>query len=114
MYTAIIKYSGDWWLGWIEEIPGINCQEATREELLESLRITLLEALEFNRQDALEAAGNDYVEEAITIGNVVIYYAIYKSMGVSLYVRVLDTLGGGILKKIGGQLFLDIKKLMIF
>ncbi|MDB9453226.1 type II toxin-antitoxin system HicB family antitoxin [Dolichospermum circinale CS-534/05] len=67
MYTAIIKYSGDWWLGWIEEIPGINCQEATREELLESLRITLLEALEFNRQDALEAAGNDYVEEAITI-----------------------------------------------
>ncbi|MEB3150743.1 MAG: type II toxin-antitoxin system HicB family antitoxin [Sphaerospermopsis sp.] len=67
MYTAVIKQSGDWWLGWIEEIPGVNCQEATREELLESLRITLLEALEFNRQDAIEAAGSDYVEEAIAL-----------------------------------------------
>ncbi|WP_201788405.1 type II toxin-antitoxin system HicB family antitoxin [Trichormus sp. NMC-1] len=67
MYTAVIKHSGDWWLGWIEEIPGVNCQEATREELLESLRITLLEALEFNRQDAIEAAGSDYVEEAIAL-----------------------------------------------
>ncbi|WP_228019449.1 type II toxin-antitoxin system HicB family antitoxin [Sphaerospermopsis sp. LEGE 08334] len=67
MYTAVIKQSGDWWLGWIEEIPGVNCQEATREELLESLRITLLEALEFNREDAIEAAGSDYVEEAIAL-----------------------------------------------
>jgi predicted RNase H-like HicB family nuclease len=67
LYTAVIKQSGNWWLGWIEEIPGVNCQEATREELLESLRITLLEALEFNRQDAIEAAGNDYVEEAIAL-----------------------------------------------
>ena len=67
MYTAVIKQSGNWWLGWIEEIPGVNCQEATREELLESLRITLLEALEFNRQDAIEAAGSDYVEEAIAL-----------------------------------------------
>ncbi|GCL39523.1 MULTISPECIES: hypothetical protein [Sphaerospermopsis] len=67
MYTAVIKQSGDWWLGWIEEIPGVNCQEATREKLLESLRITLLEALEFNRQDAIEAAGSDYVEEAIAL-----------------------------------------------
>ena len=54
-YTAIIKQSGDWWIGWIEEIPGVNCQEATREELLDSLRITLWEALEFNKQDAISA-----------------------------------------------------------
>lgn len=67
MYTSVIKRSGDWWIGWIEEIPGVNCQETTREELLESLRITLVEALEFNRSDALEAAGNDYVEEPIAI-----------------------------------------------
>lgn len=43
-YTAIIKQDGDWWIGWIEEISGVNCQEATREELLESLKITLREA----------------------------------------------------------------------
>jgi hypothetical protein len=67
MYTGIIKQSGNWWIGWIEEVQGVNCQEATREELLESLRITLLEVLEFNRQEALAAAGNDYVEEKIAI-----------------------------------------------
>jgi predicted RNase H-like HicB family nuclease len=59
MYTAVIKQTEDWWIGWIEEIPGVNCQEVTREALLETLRVTLLEALEFNRQDALDAfSGN--------------------------------------------------------
>ena len=50
-HTAVIKQDGDWWIGWIEEIPGVNCQEASREGLLETLKITLREALEFNRQD---------------------------------------------------------------
>nr|NCS04841.1 type II toxin-antitoxin system HicB family antitoxin [Microcystis aeruginosa G13-11]NCS09371.1 type II toxin-antitoxin system HicB family antitoxin [Microcystis aeruginosa G13-07]NCS18251.1 type II toxin-antitoxin system HicB family antitoxin [Microcystis aeruginosa G13-12]NCS37169.1 type II toxin-antitoxin system HicB family antitoxin [Microcystis aeruginosa G11-01] len=47
-YTAIIQPDGDWWIGWIEEIPGVNCQEASRDQLLESLKITLSEALELN------------------------------------------------------------------
>lgn len=66
-YTAIIKQDGDWWIGWIEEISGVNCQEKTREELIKSLKETLQEALEFNRQDALAAAGSDYQELAIAI-----------------------------------------------
>ena len=64
-YTAIIKKEDDWWVGWIEEVPGVNCQEETYEELKETLEITLREALEFNRQDAITAAGNDYSEEKI-------------------------------------------------
>jgi hypothetical protein len=48
-YTAVIKQAGAWWIGWIEEVPGVNCQERTREELLETLRITLAEALELSR-----------------------------------------------------------------
>ena len=51
-YTAALKKSGEWWIGWIEEVPGVNCQEATREQLVESLRITLREALELNRASA--------------------------------------------------------------
>jgi predicted RNase H-like HicB family nuclease len=47
-YTAVVGQSGDDWIGWIEEIPGVNCQESSREELLETLRITLAEALEFS------------------------------------------------------------------
>ena len=44
-YTAIVKQQGDWWIGWIEEVPGINCQERSREELMKSLRVTLHEAI---------------------------------------------------------------------
>ncbi len=51
-YTAVIKQDGDWWVGWVEEIQGVNCQEATYRELLESLKITLQEALVFNREES--------------------------------------------------------------
>ena len=47
-YTAVVKQSGPWWIGWIEEIPGVNCQERSKEALLETLKVTLQEALEFN------------------------------------------------------------------
>jgi len=66
-YTAIIKEEGNWWIGWVEEIPGVNCQEATREELLESLKVTLSEALELNRQDALLAAESGFETESIVL-----------------------------------------------
>jgi predicted RNase H-like HicB family nuclease len=67
LYTAVIKQEGDCWIGWIEEVPGVNCQEKTREELKETLKVTLGEALEFNRQDAITAAGSDYYEEQIAL-----------------------------------------------
>jgi predicted RNase H-like HicB family nuclease len=66
-YTAVIKPSGPWWIGWIEEVPGVNCQERTKEELLETLRITLREALDFNRREAREAAGESFEEAMIAL-----------------------------------------------
>ncbi|MCI2429415.1 type II toxin-antitoxin system HicB family antitoxin [Candidatus Acetothermia bacterium] len=66
-YTAVIKQTGKWWIGWIEEVPGVNCQGASKEELLESLKITLQEALEFNRREALKVAGEDFEEAVIAI-----------------------------------------------
>jgi len=36
---AIIKQSGEWWIGWLIDIPGVNAQERTRDDLLESLKI---------------------------------------------------------------------------
>jgi predicted RNase H-like HicB family nuclease len=66
-YTAVVKQEDDWWVGWIEEVPGVNCQENTYEELKETLEVTLKEALELNRHDALAAAGSGYKEEKITI-----------------------------------------------
>jgi predicted RNase H-like HicB family nuclease len=61
-YTAIVKQDAGWWIGWIQEIPGVNCQERTKEELVESLRVTLHEALELNREEALKAANSEYTE----------------------------------------------------
>lgn len=66
-YTAILKQDGDWWIGWVEEVAGVNCQERTVEALKATLRVTLKEALEFNRQDALAAAGSGYKEEKIAV-----------------------------------------------
>lgn len=59
-YTAQIQHSGEWWIGWVREIPGVNCQERTREELLETLKITLLEALELNAEEASSQMENEY------------------------------------------------------
>lgn len=38
-YTAIVKQDGDWWIGWVEEIPGVNCQEKTHDDLVESFKL---------------------------------------------------------------------------
>lgn len=64
-YNAVIRRDGQWWIGWIEEVPGVNSQGETREELLGNLREALAEALELNREDARRAAGQDYEEVVI-------------------------------------------------
>ena len=66
-FTAAVKQDQGWWTGWIQEMPGVNCQERTREELLESLRITLKEALDFKRNEALKAAESDFSEVTVTL-----------------------------------------------
>lgn len=66
-YTGVTKQDGEWWIGWVEEVPGVNCQERTREELLESLRATLKEALQFNRDEAIRSASPDYSEVPLTV-----------------------------------------------
>ncbi|HEY2589357.1 MAG TPA: type II toxin-antitoxin system HicB family antitoxin [Tepidisphaeraceae bacterium] len=66
-YKAIVTRDGDWWIGWVEEIPGVNSQGATREELMENLRSGLQEALEMNRADARAAAKGAYEEESILV-----------------------------------------------
>ena len=66
-FTAVIKHDHGVWIGWIEEVPGVNCQETTREQLLKSLRVTLAEAIELNRAEARDAAGNGYEELPIAV-----------------------------------------------
>ena len=51
-YTAVVKRDGEWWIGWVEEVPGVNAQEESRELLLTSLREVVSEALVMNREKA--------------------------------------------------------------
>ena len=66
-FTAIIQKDGDWWIGWVEEIPGANAQERTREELIVSLREAARDILELNRSVAKEAAGKGFEEIPLAI-----------------------------------------------
>jgi predicted RNase H-like HicB family nuclease len=54
-YRAVIKKSGNWWIGWIVDLPGVNAQEKTKTELLEALKIGAQEML---------ATGIDFESEA--------------------------------------------------
>lgn len=49
-FTAMYKKSGKWYLGWIEEIPGVNTQGKTLRETKENLREALELILEVNRK----------------------------------------------------------------
>ena len=64
-YTAVVQQYGAWWIGWVEEVPGVNSQRHTREELLENLRDALEEALEMNRAEARAAASGVFEEVSI-------------------------------------------------
>jgi predicted RNase H-like HicB family nuclease len=65
-YTAMVQQHGPWWIGWVEEVPGVNSQGHTREELLENLRDALEEALEMNRAEARAAAHGAYEEVSLS------------------------------------------------
>jgi predicted RNase H-like HicB family nuclease len=64
-YKAIIKQDADWWIGWVEDVPGVNAQERTREELLISLREALTDILESNREATRLAVAGEFEEVLI-------------------------------------------------
>jgi predicted RNase H-like HicB family nuclease len=67
MYTAVIQHDDRWWIGWVKEIPGINAQGRTREELLSNLRSALNEALEMNCAEAVAATTGVYEEVKLEV-----------------------------------------------
>ena len=72
-YTALIRQSEGWWIGWILEIRGVIGQERTRSELLDTLQITLREILEYEtpevsrrtESEAAEVKASDILEFGI-------------------------------------------------
>ncbi len=66
-YTAVLRQDGDWWIGWIEEIRGVNSQGKTRAELIDNLRSALSEALDMNREEARASMEGEFSEEQIAV-----------------------------------------------
>ena len=57
-YRAVIKKTGEWWIGWLVDLPGVNAQEKTELELIESLKVGAQEML----QTQIEFEPNAYMK----------------------------------------------------
>lgn len=67
-FTAVYKKQGKWYLGWIEEIPGVNTQGESFKEVKENLKDALLLILETNRiLNNKRRAGEKILREPITL-----------------------------------------------
>lgn len=67
--TAVFEHDGDWWIGWVEEVPGANVQERTIEEAQESLKEAVFLILETNRNVARrDAEGRNVMREELLLG----------------------------------------------
>lgn len=51
-FTAVFEQDGEWWIGFVEELPGANTQGKTLAEARENLREAIQLVLEANREIA--------------------------------------------------------------
>jgi predicted RNase H-like HicB family nuclease len=67
-FTAVFEQEGDWWIGYVEELPGANTQGATLEEARENLKEAVQLVLEANRELARrEVEGRTVVREDLWV-----------------------------------------------
>lgn len=67
-FTGVFEQVGDWWIGYVEEVPGANTQGRTMEEVRENLKEAVRLILESNRELARrDAEGHDVIREPISI-----------------------------------------------
>ena len=66
-FTAIYKKSGKWYLGWVEEIPGVNTQGKTLKEVKKNLKEALILVLETGKLlTAADKKGN-IIRESVAV-----------------------------------------------
>lgn len=66
-FTAIYKKTKGWYVGWVEEIPGVNTQGKTLEEARENLKDALSLVLETNKMLSNKEAGENTIREHVII-----------------------------------------------
>ena len=69
-FTANYRKSGKWYLGWVEEITGVNTQGKTLKEVKENLKEALSLILETNKALARRGAPkHGVIRESVSIGS---------------------------------------------
>lgn len=69
-FTAVFDHEGDWWIGYVEELPGANTQGRTLDEARENLKEAIHLVLEANREFARrESAGRAVVREELVLSS---------------------------------------------
>jgi predicted RNase H-like HicB family nuclease len=66
-FTAIIEKKGRWYIGTVEEIPGVNSQGRTLVELRRNLKEAIQLIVESNRSIALKEHSLQAKRESITV-----------------------------------------------
>jgi len=66
-FTAVYKKSGKWYLGWVEELSGVNTQGRTLVEARKNLEEALSLVLEVNRVISRKDAGTRALREPLSI-----------------------------------------------
>ncbi len=67
-FTAVYQRDGDWWIGFVEELPGANTQGKTLDEARENLVEAVHLVLEANRELARrETQGHEVIREELVI-----------------------------------------------
>jgi len=67
-FTGVFEKAGDWYIGFVEELPGANTQGKTLEETRENLREAVQLILLSNRQlSETELSGKEVIREEITV-----------------------------------------------
>lgn len=67
-FTAVFEQEGEWWIGYVEELPGANTQSQTLEEARENLKEAVQLIIEANRElGRRETVGKDVVREELVV-----------------------------------------------
>lgn len=67
-FSAVFTKEGEWFVGWVQEVPGAVAQERTLDAARTSLKSALKDVLEANRELARQAeAGHEVIREPLTL-----------------------------------------------
>lgn len=67
-FTAVFEKSDDWWIAFVEELPGANTQGETLDEARENLKEAIQLTIAANREIARrQSAGKEIVREELLV-----------------------------------------------